>query len=217
MGVIIHGCAGRSVMEQSEGDAARRSAARRGAFFEQRVAQMLHRWLADRTDEVHVFHDLVGLNNISGAGLKPVSLGGSNIDHLVLTGDGWLMIDAKGCGAGSLQVRHGKGVLVREDGSCVSQPWMDERTAYSRAGVPFRLTGGKRGAGVWVVPEATIYDHPSVHQARFVSCGGCVLHDAEVASGELDALLPAPAASANPLDVERVERYVSAPEVVYRL
>lgn len=117
MSAVVHGRAGQSLQEPDEWTWSGTSSARRGAFFEQRVAQMLHVWLAGRPAEVHVFHDLVGLNNVTGAGCEPISLGGSNIDHLVLTGSTWLMIDAKGCGAGSLQVRQGKGVLVREDGS----------------------------------------------------------------------------------------------------
>jgi hypothetical protein len=219
VGAVIHGCAGRSVMEPSNWVGSGTPEARRGAFFERVVAGALHHWLAGRLDEVHVFHDLVGLNDISGARLGPVSLGGTNIDHLILTGRRWLMIDAKGCGAGSLRVHAGKGVLVRGDGTHASQPWMDDRTAYSRAGIPFRLTEGKAGLAVWVVPQATAYSDPSVVQARFLTrCGQCtVLNDAEVRAGELDALLPPPADSADPRDVERLLAYVSAPDVEYRL
>jgi nuclease-like protein len=219
MGAVVHGRPGRSILEHSGLTAAERSSARRGAFFEKQVARMLHRWLARRSDEVHVFHDLVGLNNVSGAGLKPLSLGGSNIDHLVLTGDGWLMIDAKGCGAGSLQVHDGKGVLMRDDGTSTPQPWMDDRTAYSRAGVPYRLTEGKGGAAVWVLPRVTTYDHPSFQRARFLSRGGhfYILHDAELADGELDAALPASGKPAEPRDVERLSVHLSAPDVSYHL
>jgi hypothetical protein len=181
------------------------------------VARALHQWLAGRPDEVHVFHDLVGLNDVSGARLRPVSLGGTSIDHLVLAGSGWLMIDAKGCGAGSLQVRAGKGVLVRGDSAQVPQPWMDDCSAYSRAGVPYRLTEGKAGIPVWVVPEATAYSHPSFRRARFLTRAGCVLNDAEVRAGELDACLPIPADPADPRDVQRLRAYVSVPDVEYRL
>lgn len=217
---MVHGRAGQSLQEPDEWAWSGTANARRGAFFEQRVAQVLHHWLAGRPDEVHVFHDLVGLNNVIGAGLKPISLGGSNIDHLVVTGGDWLMIDAKGCGAGSLQVHDGKGVLVREDGSRSPQPWMDDRKAYSRAGVPFRLTEGKGGVAIWVVPQATAYDHPSFPTARFLAHRNArlgVLNDAEVAAGELDAELPVPAAPADPRDVDRLHSYVSASDVLYRL
>ena len=93
---MVHGRAGQSLQEPDEWAWSGTTNVRRGAFFEQRGAQVLHHWLAGRPDEVHVFHDLVGLNNITGARLKPISLGGSNIDHLVVTGGDWLMIDAKG-------------------------------------------------------------------------------------------------------------------------
>lgn len=220
MGAVVHGRAGQSLQEPDGWEWSGTTNARRGAFFEQRVAQVLHHWLAGRPDEVHVFHDLVGLNDVTGAGLKPRSLGGSNIDHLVVTGGDWLMIDAKGCGAGVLQVHQGEGVLVREDGSRSPQPWMDDRKAYSRAGIPFRLTEGKGGVAVWVVPQATAYDHPSFLTARFLSRKNSrlsVLNDAEVAAGELGAWLPVPAATADPRDVDRLHSYVSAPDVLYRL
>ncbi|WP_410583744.1 hypothetical protein [Amycolatopsis sp. lyj-108] len=147
-------------------------------------------------------------------------MGGSNIDHLVVTGCDWLLIDAKGCGAGSLQVGRGKGVLGRADRSRSSQPWMDDRKAYSRAGVPFRLTEGKGGVAIWVVPQATTYCHPSFPTARFLAHQNArlgLLNGAEVAAGELDAELSVPATPADPLDVDRLHSYVSAPDVLYRL
>ena len=218
MCAVVHGGPGRSILERSGQSAAERSAARRGAFFERQVARMLHRWLANRPDDVHVFHDLVGLNDIRGAGLRPLSLGGTNIDHLVLTSDGWLMIDAKGCGAGDLQVHDGKGVLVREDGTRTPQPWMDDRAAYSRAGIPYRLTEGKPGSAVWVLPRATTYGHPSVHKARFLSRGVIyILHDAEVAAGELDTALPPSERSADPRDVARLSAHLSCPGIFRRI
>lgn len=191
MGAVVHGRAGHSVQQlDDDWQWAATPNARRGAFFEQRVAQVLHHWLTGRPDEIHVFHDLVGLTDVVGAGLDPASLGGSNIDHLVLTGSEWLMIDAKGCGAGSLRVESGKGMLVRPDGSCVPRPWMDNRRAYARAGVPYRLTEGKGGVAVWVLPQATAYDHPSVARARFLASRPegsrgemCLVHNTEIAAG----------------------------------
>ncbi|MCP3801995.1 NERD domain-containing protein [Allokutzneria sp. A3M-2-11 16] len=133
MGAVVHGRAGLSLQESAQWACSGTGNARRGAFFEQRVAQMLHFWLAGRPDEVHVFHDLIGLNNISGAGVEPISLGGSNIDHIVLTGSEWLMIDAKGCGAGSLQVHQGRGVLVRTTGAAArSRGWTTARPTPAR-------------------------------------------------------------------------------------
>ncbi|WP_158303096.1 nuclease-related domain-containing protein [Prauserella endophytica] len=220
MGAVVHGRPGQSLRQSDEWRWSGTANARRGAFFEERVAQVLHLWLASRPDEVHVFHDLVGLNNITGAGLEPISLGGSNIDHLILTGGEWLMIDAKGCGAGSLRVEAGKGVLVRSDGSRSPQPWMDDQHAYSHAGVPFRLTNGKGGAAIWVVPHETSYDHPSVPRARFLSRKGaemCLLNDSEIAAGALDEVLPSPAQPVDLRDVDRLHPHVSAPDILYRL
>jgi Nuclease-related domain len=225
VGAVVHGRAGQSVQQlDDDWQWAGWPNARRGAFFEQRVAQVLHHWLTGRPDEVHVFHDLVGLTDVTGAGLDPSNLGGSNIDHLVLAGREWLMIDAKGCGAGSLRVESGKGVLVGPDGNRAPQPWMDNRRAYSRAGVPYRLTDGKGGVAIWVLPQATAYDDPSVLRARFLSCKPdgsrgemCLMHDTEIADGALDELLPIPAAPADPRDVQRLHQHVSAPDIVYRL
>jgi len=87
-----------------------------------------------------------------------------------------------------------------------------------------RLTGGKGGAAIWVLPQATAYDHPSVTLARFLSRRPdgsrgemYLLHDTEIAAGALDEILPGPAVAADPRDIERLHRHVSAPDVVYRL
>lgn len=224
MGAVVHGRAGQSLQQPDDWAWSGTANARRGAFFEQRVAQVLHHWLGGRPDEVHLFHDLIGLNDVTGAGLAPRSLGGSNIDHLVLTGETWLMIDSKGCGVGGLRVEAGKGVLVKPDGGRSAEPWMDDRHAYSRAGIPYRLTEGKGGTAIWVLPQATGYDHPTVTRARFLADrpdggrdGMCLLHDTEIAAGALDELLPVPAVPANPRDVQRLHRHVSAPDILYRL
>lgn len=91
---------------------------------------------------------------------------------------------------------------------------MDDRKAYSRAGIPYRLTG-KGGIAVWVVPQATRYDHPGVPTAQFANYTKkaelYMLNDAEVAAAELDASLPVPSAPADPGDVQRLHSYVSAP------
>jgi len=240
MTAIIHGCAGRSSSEPSDWTRSGTSDARRGAFFERLVARAIHSWLAGRPDDVHVFHDLVGLNGVSAirnlAHLssrqrKPLSLGTMNIDHLLLAGGTWLLIDAKGCGAGDLQVRARKGLLVQSDGTEVPQPWMNKRANYSQLGVVFRLTEGKSGGAAWVVPRTTTHHSPSIVQARFLADlvqvelpgehGAWVrVHvqdDAEVRAGGLDELLPIQADSADLRDVERLQAYVSAPDVEYRL
>ncbi|HZE16337.1 MAG TPA: hypothetical protein VE197_11830, partial [Mycobacterium sp.] len=104
-----------------------------------------------------------------------LNLGTTNIDHLLLTGAGWAMIDAKGCGAGTLQTNErGKGILVDPAGKIRPQPWMDDAHSYSRAGIPYRLTEGKPGWLVWVLPETIQYDR-SVLKARFIQRTGSVL------------------------------------------
>lgn len=90
--------------------------------------------------------------------------------------------------------------------------------------MPYRLTGGKGGVAIWVLPQATAYDHPSVLGARFLSCKPdgsrgetCLMHDTEIADGALDEILPIPATPADPRDVQRLHQHVSAPDIVYRL
>ncbi|WP_074352773.1 hypothetical protein [Mycobacteroides abscessus] len=160
---------------------------------------------------MHVFHDLTRFEDVKGAGLPALSLGGSNIDHLLLTGCGWVMIDAKGCGAGTLGVdEDGNGILTDAAGNVRPQPWMDDLHSYSRAGVPFRLTGGKGGVPVWVLPDETGYD-ASIAGARFVQKEATVLSLTELAQGALDQLWPleAPAPEADPRDIARLRRHLS--------
>ena len=191
------------------GDAAR---SRRGAFFERRVAAAIDRWLKRRADTVHVFHDLTNFTKVKGAKLDEIDLGHSNIDHLLLTGRGWVMLDAKGCGAGTLKVDgNGKGILIDAAGNVRPQPWMDDLHSYSRAGAAYRLTGGKPGAAVWVVPEETGYDQ-SIAEARFAERGATILNIKELAEGALDGLEPLifPVSEADPKDIARLRRHVAA-------
>lgn len=161
---------------------------RRGAFFERRVAAAIDHWLRHRVDTIPVFHDLTNFTNVKGANLDAIDLGRSNIDHLLLTGRGWVMLDAKGCGAGTLGVDgQGKGILTDTTGNVRPQPWMDDQHSYSRAGIAYRLTGGKRGAAVWVVPEETHCDE-SIAKARFAERGATILNIKELAEGALDVL-----------------------------
>lgn len=190
------------------GDVAR---SRRGAFFERRVAAAIDRWLNHRTDTIHVFHDLTNFTKVKGANLDAIDLGNSNIDHLLLTGRGWVMLDAKGCGAGTLKVDgQGKGILIDTAGNIRPQPWMDDLHSYSRAGIAYRLTGGKPGAAVWVVPEETDYDE-SIAEARFAERGATILNIKELAEGALDELEPLvfPATEADSRDIDRLRRHVA--------
>lgn len=213
MAAVTHGRAGYS-LEQDGGNNA--SSSRRGAFFERRVAGAINHWLQTRKDTIHVFHDLVGLTNVRGAGLKPVSLGNSNIDHVLLTRHHWIMIDAKGCGAGSLGMDSaGKGILTDTAGQVRSQPWMDDVQAYSRAGILFRLTGGKTGQPVWAIPEDTKFDPHHITESRFLSRGGCILNIDDLAAGALNQLpeLSGNALEAEPRDIEHIRQYLSFPGV----
>ncbi|MGH3713377.1 MAG: nuclease-related domain-containing protein [Micromonosporaceae bacterium] len=201
MPVVEHGTAGTTI-----GTAADRygAAARRGGFFERQVGAALRDWLSRRPDQLHLFHDLQRLRQVRGAGADSLDLGEANIDHVVLSGEGWLMIDAKGCGAGVLGVDEaGRGVLVRADGSAQPQPWMDHARFYSLAGALFRLTSGKRGHPVWVVPDDTRYDQ-SIGNAAFLRRGGTIANIGEIRAGALDPRLPAPQAVAEPGDVARL-------------
>jgi hypothetical protein len=208
VGVSVHGRPGETVA--TAGERYGPAAARRGRFFEQQVAGALARWLSNREDHLHLFHDLSRLR-VSGAALEPLDLGHTNIDHVVLSGSGWLMIDAKGCGAGILRLgTDGRGVLVDPQGGIHPQPWMDNRSAYAPSGALFRLTRGKPGVPVWVVPDATAYDEQTVGRATFLSRGGTILRLSEVIAGELDQLLPVGQLPAEPADVARLVRHVNS-------
>ncbi len=151
----------------------------------------------------HLFHDLVHLDRLTGAGLPPLSLGSTNIDHLVLTGAGWLLIDAKGCGAGVLGTDdEGRGQLIAPNGERVAQPWMDTSRSYSQAGAAYRLTDGRKGQLVWVVPAETVIDETSAARARIFEKSGTLCDLGEVVSGALTTMLPEPA----PVDPQVLER-----------
>ncbi|GAA1104381.1 nuclease-related domain-containing protein [Nocardiopsis metallicus] len=187
------------------------SAARRGAFFERRVGQAVQGWLEGLPGVYHLFHDLVRLDHVTGAGLDPMSLGLTNIDHLALTGSGWLLIDAKGCGAGVLGTdARGKGQLTTPAGERVAQPWMDTGRSYSQAGVVYRLTNGKKGQLVWVVPEDTDIHEPSAARARIFERGGTLCDLTEIVSGALEPMLPDPV-PVDPWDLERLTAHLFAP------
>ena len=148
--VRVHGMPGQRLLE---GGARRYGAAdaSRGAFIERAVARALEHWLAGRPDcaGLHLFHDLGGFRNITGHGLGPVSLGRANIDHVVLSGAQWLLIDSKGLGAGTLTTDpDGRGVLVRADGTSEPQRWMDSAMERSLAGVLVAADGSSRLASM---------------------------------------------------------------------
>lgn len=214
--VRVHGVPGQRLLE---GGARRYGAAdvSRGAFIERAVARALEHWLSGRPDcaGLHLFHDLGGFRNVAGHGLGPVSLGRANIDHVVLSGTQWLLIDSKGLGVGILTTDPaGRGMLVRADGTSEPQRWMDSTRERSAAGILFRLTG-LRGWPAWVLPDVTTLDLPGLVKARAFRSGGTVGQISDVYSGSLDEVMRAPQPPADPAAVAALVRYVTAaPELL---
>ncbi len=137
-GVQVHGEPGQRLLEGGT-RAYGAAGARRGSFIEQAVARALEHWLSRRRDRagLHLFHDLGGFRDVAGHGLPPVSLGTVNIDHVILGGARWLLVDAKGTAAGILTTDSaGKGVLIQADGSRLPEPWLDNTKTRSAAGGP---------------------------------------------------------------------------------
>lgn len=185
--------------------------ARRGGFIEEATARALAYWLSRRPDcaGLHLFHDLGGFRDVAGHGLPPVSLGTANIDHVVLSGARWLLVDAKGTAAGTLTTDStGKGVLIQADGSRRPEPWLDNTKMRSATGVLVRLTG-LRGWPVWVVPDATKHD-PEVLKARAFGPGAAICTISDVYDGSLDEVLAVPQPPADPDAVAKLTRYLTA-------
>lgn len=214
MSVTVHGEPGRIL--QRSGDRKYGTNARRGIYFERQVARALEQWLTARPDHFHLFHDLEHFDDVCGAGLEPLSLGRSNIDHLILTGETWLIVDAKGCGAGTLGVDcNGNGRLLKNNGTSTREEWLDDRSAYSRAGAVFRLTDGLGGATSWIVPDRTLL-HPSVESAACQRDGGdhrdlgcAVLPFRAISDGFFDKLFPATQPVARSAHIVRIEAHLS--------
>ncbi|GGJ89682.1 hypothetical protein GCM10010123_19330 [Pilimelia anulata] len=208
MSFIEHGEPGGSIA--AGGGKYSRDAARRGGYFERTVAGALRTWLGRRADTLHLMHDLGNFNQIGGAGLPPLSLGAANVDHLVVGGERWLLFDAKGCGAGTLQLDdRGRGVLVKDDGGVVAQPWLNSQKTYSLMGAVYRLTEGVGGQVAWVLPDHTDYTRLPVNKVRaFAKSGGFVLHVSELAAGGLDEHLPDPQPPASPATVQALRQHL---------
>jgi hypothetical protein len=210
-GIQVHGEPGRRLLEDG-GRAYGAAGARRGSFIEQAVARALEHWLSRRPDRagLHLFHDLGGFRAVTGPGRGPVGLGTANIDHVVLSGARWLVIDAKGTGAGTLTTdARGRGVLVQADGAERPEPWLDTTKMRSAAAVLIRLTG-LRGWPAWVTPDATGHD-PQVLKARAFRHGGTICSIGDVYSGSLDKVLPLPQPPADPDAVTALTRYLTRP------
>jgi hypothetical protein len=184
MSVVVHGDPGQTLAAAGAAHYGR-DVARRGAWFEGVTARALERWLAARPVTVHLFHDLTGFQLTEGHGYRPLALGTANIDHVILSSAGWVMVNAKGCAAGVLGTdARGRGVLTRPDGTITAQPWLDDRRSYSHAGALVRLTGLK-GWMVWLVPGKTSTTHPSLRRARCLRSTGMILNVGELMAGEL--------------------------------
>jgi hypothetical protein len=210
MSVTVHGTPGWSLTRS--GSERYGPNARRGAFHEKQVAQALERWLTARPDPFHLFHDLTGFDEETGVGPNPLDLGGTNIDHVVLTGDAWLIVDSKGCGAGTLGLdQQGKGVLVKDDGTTVAQKWLDSRRSYASAGLLYRLTDGVKGQAAWIVPDATLL-HPTVQQAACVQKGGLVLPLRALTDGFFDNHFLTPQSAAAPEHITWLAEHLSSRE-----
>ena len=211
--VHVHGQPGRRLAATGEA-AYGYSDTRRGEFFEGITGRALERWLASRPDAAsfHLFHDLGDFNNVSGHGYGPMSLGTLNIDHLVLSGAGCLIIDAKGTGAGTLTVNdQGRGVLRRPDGTERPEPWMDKVKTKAVIGAVFRVLGFG-GHPVWVLPDVTILDQENLSKARVFRYGAHICSVSEVYSGELDQFFPGPQPPAAPAEVVALGRHLQKPE-----
>lgn len=207
MSVTVYGTAGWS-LEQS-GSENYGANARRGAFHEKLVAQALEKWLDRRPDHFHLFHDLTGFDKERAVGPNPPDLGSTNIDHVVLTRDNWLIVDSKGCGAGTLRLdSRGKGELLKDDDTTVAQSWLDNRRSYASSGVLYRLTGGVQGQAAWIVPDTT-HLHPSVKDALVTKTGGVVVPMRALADGFFDQHFPAPQTAADPDHVSWLKEHLS--------
>lgn len=170
MSVIVYGTPGGS-LDASGAARYGQADARRGSWFERVTGGCLEGWLAETPGEYHLFHDLAGFDEVEGFGYGPMSLGGANIDHVILAGDGWLMVNAKGIGKGTLGLDDdGRGVLLRPDGKWKRHTWLERDTAYVHAGILMRLTGA-HGCWAWVVPDYTDLTHPSLAAARCLRYG----------------------------------------------
>lgn len=131
------------------------------------------------------------------------------MDHVILSGQRWVMVDAKGLGAGTLTTdARGCGILIQQDGTELPQRWMDVRTERSAAGVLVRLTG-LRGWPVWVLPDVTTLDLDKLPAARAFRAGGTVTQIADIYAGGLDKVLPVPQPPADPAIVAALAQYAA--------
>lgn len=186
-------------------------AARRGSYFEKAVARSLETWISKRPDRnsIHLFNDLDEFQSVPGIGtLPPLDVGPRNIDHVVLTGDRWLIIESKGIGAGTLRMAGTDVYLMQADGTLILQPWANSLEMWPMAGIMHRLTNGMRGQTVWIIPSSVTL-HENLTGARFLSRGGYIATVREIYQSHLNEALPPGRPPADPQLVEKLSRYVS--------
>jgi hypothetical protein len=167
MSVTVHGRAGGSVARSSARYGA--AVASRAAAFEAVVGAALEQWLAAADGEYHLFHDLTGLS-VRVSAWEERGLGGANVDHVILAGSGLIVVNAKACGAGSLTVRRGRGVLVHADGTSRPESWLDQHRDYAVVSALTRAArlDGPRVSIAWVVPDGTDTSSRALAYARCV-------------------------------------------------
>jgi hypothetical protein len=95
-----------------------------------------------------------------------MGLGARNVDHVILDAETAIVIDATGIDSGKLTLNdRDHCTLIRPDGSCVPQPWMDSRRNYAYMAVMYRLTGLPRHL-VWLLPGTVDLDEHTLPRAR---------------------------------------------------
>jgi len=206
----VHGIPGGRLVHEGAGKYGA-AAASRGGFIERAVARALENWLSRRPDRsgLHLFHDLGGFDAVTGFGWGPLSLGSANMDHVILSSQRWVLVDAKGLGAGTLTTdARFCGILIQQDGTELLQRWMDVRTERSAAGVLVRLTG-LRGWPVWVLPDVTTLDVDKLPAARAFRAGGTVTQIADIYAGGLVKVLRVPQPPADPAIVAALAQYAA--------
>lgn len=216
-----HGTPGGSLDKISAAARYGKGPAWRGAVIERATARALRTWLAGRPDaeKFHLFHDLGDFINVpgrvhepTGKIFPPMNIGGRNIDHLILSGTQWVMIDSKGVGRGIIGTENGKGYLFKPDGTKQSLPWMNKMSHWGMVGCLWRLTG-LDGYPAWVYPSATD-SRPDCLEAKCMSRGsGGMCSISEVYEGWLDNLFGGnfeglPILPADPAHVQALMPYV---------
>jgi hypothetical protein len=187
--------------------------------FEAEVGRALEEWLRQRPGDAHLFHDLTNLNGTDGGTIPPMGPLPGNIDHLVLWEGGFLLVAAKACPVGRIEIRKHGAVHFFDDGSFRRVEWLNSLSWFRYFGYVARLCDCRIvGLPMWVIPNHIDGD---LSRARCLERGGLICSLNEVANGSLNTFVddlqrstagvPLPwVASGAPLarDVERILPYV---------